>query len=523
MNLTTGKWIPVVWANGLADKVSLLDVFQQGSEIQDLAVRPHERIALMRLLICIAQAALDGPKDREEWRRSRDRLSGAAVDYLRKWAHAFELFGDGQRFLQVEGVVSAKTDTNDDPPLASKMDTALATGNASTLFDNGGGSERAFEPARLSLMLLTFQCFGPGGLLSECLWRGTKTKKAGNVAAPCLAGKMIQTFLYDRESLRTSVYMNLLHREQVALFQAWGVPVWEKMPQGPTDATAIENASRTYLGRLVPACRAVRLAANGRSMIWGSLISYPNFADSQWRDPAATIFLRKQKDGEPVRTQLAGDVKRAVWRELHSISVLNKADQNGLGGPLALMNADDLEGVDIVSGAVVHEPMKTTNTVDVIESVLHVPRGMLGEVGQTRYSDGVNFAESCGRRLTAAVSLWHRALHDELERAEFRKRGNLVKHKAASHYWTAIEQKVPMLLALVEDPTPLRPEGAERDVWAATNWGKALAHAARDAYDLACPRGTPRQMKAYVLGLNVISRPIEVSAAEDESTNEEEA
>ena len=48
MNLTTGKWIPVVWADGKSDKVSLLDVFQRGEEIRDLAVRPHERIALMR-------------------------------------------------------------------------------------------------------------------------------------------------------------------------------------------------------------------------------------------------------------------------------------------------------------------------------------------------------------------------------------------------------------------------------------------------------------------------------------------
>ena len=523
MNLTTGKWIPVVWANGEAGKVSLLDVFQQGDEIRDLSVRPHERIALMRLLICVAQAALDGPKDREEWKRCKPRLPEAATTYLKKWEHAFELFGDGQRFLQVEGVVSTKPGIDEEPPLVSKMDTALATGNASTLFDNAGGSERSFERSQLALMLLTYQCFGPGGLLSECLWGGVRTKKAGNVAAPCLAGKMVHTFLLDRESLWTSVWMNLLQKDRIQIEQSWGVPVWEMMPGKPSDMGAIENASRTYLGRLVPLCRVIRLLEDGRSMIWGSSFSYPNYADTQWRDPAATIFVRKSKDDELVRTQLAGDVRKALWRELHAISVIRKADTNGLGGPMALLNAVEMGSVDIVVGAVVHEPMKTTNTVDVIESVLHIPNGLFGESGQTLYSKGVAFAESWGRRLQMAVSNCHRAMHDDLERAEFRKRGNLVKQKSASHYWTAIEQQVPLLLALVENPAPLRPDGATRDQWGCTAWGIALARAAREAYEIACPHGTPRQMKAYTLGFSVLSRFVESNVKEEDSINEEEA
>lgn len=63
MNLATDAWIPIVWNVGKAGTVSLREAFERAHEIQDLAVRPHERIALMRLLICIAQAALDGPAD----------------------------------------------------------------------------------------------------------------------------------------------------------------------------------------------------------------------------------------------------------------------------------------------------------------------------------------------------------------------------------------------------------------------------------------------------------------------------
>ena len=107
-----------------------------------------------------------------------------------------------------------------------------------------------------------------------------------------------------------------------------------------------------------------------------------------------------------------------------------------------------------------------------------------------------------------------------MDRAEFRKRGNLVKQKAAAHYWTAIEQKVPLLLALVNDPSPLRPDDAGRDRWGGTEWGRALARAAREAYDLACPRETPRQLKAYALGLSALFRPLEDT--KDKATEEEE-
>ena len=60
MNLTIDPWIPALRTDGLRDLFSLHDLFTQARELRDLAVKPHERIALMRLLLCISQAALDG-------------------------------------------------------------------------------------------------------------------------------------------------------------------------------------------------------------------------------------------------------------------------------------------------------------------------------------------------------------------------------------------------------------------------------------------------------------------------------
>lgn len=100
MNLIIDPWIPAVRGNGRRELFSLQDLFAQAHELRDLAVKPHERIALMRLLLCITQAALDGPADETEWQDCQPLIQRRVRDYLKKWAGAFELFGEGQRFLQ---------------------------------------------------------------------------------------------------------------------------------------------------------------------------------------------------------------------------------------------------------------------------------------------------------------------------------------------------------------------------------------------------------------------------------------
>jgi hypothetical protein len=112
-------------------------------------------------------------------------------------------------------------------------------------------------------------------------------------------------------------------------------------------------------------------------------------------------------------------------------------------------------------------------------------------------------------------------MKDELDKAEFRKRGYAVKQKAASHYWTAIEQHVPRLLDIVKDPSLLDPTSAGKEDWSGTPWGRILARSAREAYDLACPRETARQLKAYSLGLRELFRPVETVNGKDDNEEEE--
>jgi CRISPR system Cascade subunit CasA len=159
MNLTTDPWKPALQADGSRGLFSLQALFEQANELRDFAVKPHERIALMRLLICIAQVALDGPVDEREWQDCQPSIQPRVRIYLEQWKKAFELFGANQRFLQLANLLPGKV--SDEGNAATKLDMTLATGNNSTLFDNRAGEDRAIQAARTCLNLLAFQCFAP--------------------------------------------------------------------------------------------------------------------------------------------------------------------------------------------------------------------------------------------------------------------------------------------------------------------------------------------------------------------------
>src|SRR5919109_1041201 len=337
MNLTTDRWIPIVWADGQPGTVSLWDAFARAEDIRDLAVRPHERIAVMRLLICIAQAALDGPTDHDDWKACRAKITPAAVDYLKRWQKAFELLGDGHRFLQVDGLKKPDNKNHDDEGNSvSKLDLALATGNNSTLFDNGGGSDRAFELPDVALALLTFQCFSPCGTIGVALWNGAPTlgwssypavKPGQSKHAPCLSGNMLHSYLRG-EALLESLHHNLMTKEQITRFcgpDAWGRPIWEQMPSKPTDKAGMRNATQTYLGRLAPLSRAIRLEENCRSMMLANGLDYPDYREG-WREPSATIITRNVKK-QPTRATLPAEIEKSTWRELHALTVIG-VDKN---------------------------------------------------------------------------------------------------------------------------------------------------------------------------------------------------
>jgi len=503
MNIATEPWIPIVWHDGRPDLVSLTEAFSQGHDIPDLALRPHERIAVMRLLICIVQAALDGPADYDHWQTCRPRIAPAARDYLKRWHDAFELFGSGRRFLQLDKVKKGTKKSGSEEAegnCSSKLDLALATGNNSTLFDNAGGSERDFAPAQLALNLLTFQCFSPGGRIGVALCDGKETPGSGSSNhAPCISGGMLHALLRGKD-LVESIHRNLMTKRQAEQFfgeNCWGRPAWEHMPRGLADASALQNANRTYLGRLVPLSRAIFLAEDGHSLILANGLDYASYPE--WREPTATVVTRKVKD-QPVRVVLPASIERAAWRELHALAV-KSVSQRTNGGPAALQNVTEEEAFDLWVGGLVASKAKL---VDTTESVFHIPAAMITEPSQQAYEQGVRLAESTGSRLAQAVAAFHRELGDNLDRPELRARRWQILSKATTQFWTDVEHDLSDLLEVAAAPDRVGLEPA----WHKTVWGKSVRRAARGAYEYACSHGdTPSNARVCPRAQRVGCRP----------------
>jgi len=529
MNLTTDAWIPILWNDAKPGTVSLGEAFERGEEVQDLAVRPHERIALMRLLICIAQAALDGPTDFDEWQVCPPRIVPAVLDYLQNWRHAFELFGDGQRFLQVANLKKPAKKSNEDDDKGnstSKLDLALATGNNTTLFDNAGGSDRTFTAAELALMLTTFQCFSPGGRIGVALWNGMETSgKGSSNHAPCLAGGMLHSLLRG-DHLLSTLHENLMTKRQAEQFfgqGSWGRPVWELMPQQLADAEAVGNANRTYLGRLAPLTRAIWLADDCRSVILANGLEYGSYAEDGWREPSATIVTRTVK-GQPMRVVLQASIEKAAWRELHALTV-KAVSQNSNGGPAALQNLSVEKAFDLWVGGLVANKAKP---VDTSESAFHIPATMLTKTSQMAYERGVKFSVEGESRLRKGISTYRMAMESSerdfegISRRLAKLKGtgkDRLRHlstAACTNFWTDVELAVPRLVEIAENPAKL---GLHSE-WHKTDWGKAVLSAVRAAYEHACPHETPRQIRAYALGLKAL---FAVPAAKDVAGTYEEA
>ena len=319
MNLTTDRWIPVVLTAGGVDTMSLEQVFRDCGKIRDLAVRPHERIALMRLLLAITHAGLDGPRDDRDWRVCRERLPKAAFQHLVEHRKAFNFIGEGPLFGQLySGTKDSPQPRAKEPTWASKLDLALATGNNPTVFDNGATDIRSFTSPDLARMLLAYQVCSP------LIGRGYKGR------SPCVEGNMLHTLLLGGTLLET-IWLNLLDRVFVQDNygpHAWGVPVWIAMPRSKGDKASERNATTTYLGRLVPLSRTICFAESRQTIALENGLNYPAW-DGNPAEPTATVVVKDKKERKVYRA----DLNRAIWRDLPSLAVKRRRD--GSRGALA--------------------------------------------------------------------------------------------------------------------------------------------------------------------------------------------
>ncbi len=473
MNLTADLWIPVIDSSGGNRLVSLDTLYRDADNIHDLGATPPQRISLMRLLICITQAALDGPEDEQDWLRSRGRIVPASREYLAKWRDRYELYGD-KPFLQVPDLVPIHNATVD------KLDFGLAAGHKAVLFDHGAAPQgRTQSHPWRALMLLTYQCFSPGGRIGTTEWDGFPTTGAGTSEhAPGVEGSALHT-LIRCSSLLATLHANLLTRKTVAGMpnSSWGQPVWERPPTSPR-AASVEALVHSYLGRLVPLSRAIRLEQDSAVFSLANGLSYPKLPAG--RDPTTTIVKRGKGIKEKL-VHLPVSLAKHPWREL--AAVLSLANGPVAGGSRALGHLAHLpdEVVDIWTGGLAADRGKI---LDVAEWAFAFDIGLMEEPCLAVYEKGVALSVAAEGVLYGAVRTYSSMLSRE----------NTPAAAAKSHFWSTLDTQYGNLIRVACSDTLGLDDG----------WRQTVEKAMREAYAFACPHTTPRQIQAYAHGLRFL-------------------
>jgi CRISPR system Cascade subunit CasA len=516
MNVAFDSWIPVVTLSGRRKLISLAEVLTNGSDYADLAVRPHERVSLMRLFLCVAHASLNGPKDIREWREVPKKLPNAAEKYLSQWKDSLELFHKKKPWLQVAELNVLPRDKKDeskeeeDWSRLSRLCFERASGINTTLFDHlsNGGPPTQYTAEEIALNLLTFQnFFVAGGKASPRVWGKVKMEKPPNPkGGPCAGKSILFTFIRGR-NLEETIHLNLsTHNDLKTLYgdlNNWlGQPLWEQPIKSPTDTKAIANATRTHLGRLVPQTRMLRINEDCSSVLMGPGLMYPKFQDDKdpfFPDQFATVVPSRNGDQTKLLSARPGI---SLWRQLHSLVVRRKGSANSSRGPLCLLNIPEDSDCDIIVNSMVTNPSpgKVAEILDFLESVYHIPSKLRSPQGTAMYEGEVRTSEEVARRLRWAIEEYRKTFDGGWEgrvKSAGPSKGELLSklHSiATSHYWTTVEKNLSVLMRHVEalGTDAIDPTRAE--------WRKMLIAAGRESYELACGQESSRQIRAFAKG-----------------------
>lgn len=486
-NLVEEPWIPVVDTNGENRMVSIMDVFcDKDQKIADLSLNPYERVAVFRLLLCIAQAALGegNPADESAWLATRDRLGETVAKYLVQWKRRFYLYGQ-QAFMQPDSM-APKLDKKGKEQYAprDKLFFKLASGNNATLYDHEALSseERELTDGNVAIGLLAFLSFSAGGRSSSCRWNGKVTKEDSITAAPCRERSMLFTILQGKYLLET-IWMNLLTKELVESLPGgkFGCPFWEF---DTLDRKPVKGNELTYLGHLVPFSRTIK-PGKGAECLIGEALAYPQLPI--WRDPMATVIQKpgKKKGDPPEDAYISTNPERLPWRDLGSILSLN--DKNGKRSALALKHLDYLKSDEVFSiwtGGLLCDKSKE---VDTVEWKASLTVDFLNEDSLKKYEGAMEDAIKQIASLKRAIAEYATCVNTA-EKATF-------STPAERHYWDTLGKPENQSIVLNVGASEYQ-----------QIWRDLIYKVALEAYAVACPRLNSRQLEAYAQGLSQLKK-----------------
>lgn len=478
-NLIDEPWIPVADVG----RVSLAQIFENPG-YRALGGNPTQKIALMKLLLAIAQAA-GTPVDIEAWRvLGAGCLADKCRAYLRQWHECFYLYGD-KPFLQMPAIKAAAVQSY------GAVLPEVATGNTTVL--NQGQVERGLSDADKALLLVGLMGFALGGKKTDnsitlsagyAGKRNDKGKPSTGKPGPAVAHMGLLHNLLLGESLWQSLWLNLLTVEQVEHNQRYpggiGIAPWEQMPEGE-DCPAARALQDSLMGRLVSLCRFCLLTEDGLHYSEG--IAHDNYKEGRC-DPSVAINW----SGKDPKALWCNPEKRP-WRELTALLGFI-VQQQSAGFECLQLNASidracqAVESIAIWSGGLRVSSnageQYASGSDDFVESQLWLHSAALDTIWFAQLQSEMTGLDELAKHLYGRVMSYFKAqLVDGADLAA----------QATHLFWQFCERDFQNLLDHCD--------ADETNQQARKQLRRRFAGYASQAYDRYCPKGTARQLDAW--------------------------
>jgi CRISPR system Cascade subunit CasA len=478
-NLIDEPWIPV------ADygRVSLRQLFTN-PEYRSLGGNPVQKIAVLKLLLAIAQAAAT-PQDENEWKTfGAEGLALRCAEYLERWRTRFYLFGD-KPFLQMQSIAAAKIQ-----PFGAVLP-EVSTGNTTVLSQIQ--MQRSLDDASKALLILTLMGFALSGKKTDnsvVLTKGypgkrnDKGKPSTGKPGPSVAHMgLLHNFMLGR-NLQESIWLNLFSTKQLNQLNTYplgvGTPPWENMPEGE-DCEQAKKLKLTLMGRLVPLSRFCLLTDFGLHYSEG--IAHLGYKEGM-TDPSVAV---NNSGKEP--KALWVDPEKRPWRELTAL--LSFFDQGGSQGFQSLQVRSGLDrardvtdsfsiwsgGLRVSSNA---GEQYASGSDDFVESHICLQSRMLGQVWFAQLKSEMDALDVLAKNLYGKVIGYFK---------EQKVDGGKVAAQATNLFWQCCERDFQQLVdSCVQTESAIGNRGHLR---------MKFARYVDQTYDQFCPKGSARQLDAW--------------------------
>ncbi|WP_150306073.1 type I-E CRISPR-associated protein Cse1/CasA [Pseudomonas saliphila] len=478
-NLIDEDWVPV------ADygRVSLRKLFSD-PRYRSLGGNPVQKIAILKLLLAIAQAAAT-PDDDKDWQvLGAEGLAKRCLTYLDQWHERFFLYGD-RPFLQLPAIAAARVQ-----PFGAVLP-EVSTGNTTVLSQMQ--VQRTLGDADKAVLLLTLMGFALSGkktdnsvVLSPGYGgkRNEKGKASTGKPGPGVGHMgLLHTFLIGGD-LQQSLWLNLLTKQQLAQMQLYpeglGNAPWELMPVGE-DCSAARALRESLMGRLLPLCRFCLLTEDGLHYSEG--IAHPGYKDGVVDPSMAINYSGKEPKA------LWVDPEKRPWRELTALlGFIQQSDSQGFQSWQVRCGLDRARdhvdlfalwsgGLRVSSNA---GEQYASGTDDFVESQVWLNGDMLGQSWFAQLKQEMDALDALAKNLYGRVMGYYKELTVD---------GGKLAAQTTHLFWQLCERNFQQLVDQCDQSASAR-EGRKQ-------LRQRFARNVQQAYDQFCPRDTARQLGAW--------------------------